>query len=89
MEIVPSDLDTIKARNARVEMEKAWETSITRRTSIAIITYLTAGLFLWLTGNPLFWLHALVPTGGYLLSTLSLPWIKRWWMRRRTAPVTP
>ncbi len=27
--------------------------------------------------------RALIPTAGYLLSTLSLPVIKRWWASRR------
>jgi hypothetical protein len=75
----------ILERNQRVESEKAWETSWTRRLFIAAITYLTASLFLWLIETPQSFINALVPTGGYLLSTLSLPWIKRLWMRKRNA----
>ena len=74
----------ILARNARVEAEKAWEVSLTRRITILAITYVTATLFLYLSGNPRFFLHALVPTGGYLLSTLSLPWLKKRWMLRHS-----
>lgn len=73
----------IHARNKRVEADKAWETSLTRRGSIMLVTYATACLFLWLTDDANPPLHALVPTGGYLLSTLSLPWIKRAWLARR------
>lgn len=75
-------LEAIEQRNIRVETDKAWETSLTRRVSIALLTYLTASLFLWLINISLPLLSALVPTGGYLLSTLSLPWIKQQWMRR-------
>ena len=73
----------IQERNARVELDKAWETSFTRRVFIMAITYLTAAVFLRSIGNELFALNALVPTAGYLLSTLSLAPLKRWWMAKR------
>ena len=81
MEGSEAQIQAILARNARVEQEKAWETSLTRRGFIAMITYLTATLFLWLMGNPLFYLNSLVPAAGYVLSTLSLPWVKKFWMK--------
>ncbi len=71
----------ILKRNARVEREKAWEVSWTRRLMITALTYATASVFLWSIGSPTPLLQSLVPTGGYLLSTLSIPWVKRWWMR--------
>ena len=83
MHDIHETLQAITERNARVEREKAWETSATRRGFIIVITYLTASLFLWLIGASFPFLSALVPTGGYLLSTLSLPWMKKWWMQRR------
>lgn len=77
------DIAGIHARNKRVEADKAWETSWTRRGCVALLTYATATLFLWVIAdtNPL--VHALVPTGGYVLSTLSLPWVKQLWLRSR------
>ena len=81
MEQPDQTIAAILERNKRVEADKAWETSLTRRFSIAVITYLTACLFLWLIEDALPFIHALVPTGGYLLSTVSLPWIRRWWVR--------
>ncbi len=75
-----SRLQAFEQRNVRVEMDKAWETSLTRRLSIVLLTYLTTSLFLWLIDVPFPPLSALVPTGGYLLSTLSLPWIKKLWI---------
>lgn len=77
---IENRLQAIEERNRRVEIEKAWEMSITRRAFIALLTYLTATVFLWLVAIPFPFLSALIPTGGYLLSTLSLPWIKRHWM---------
>jgi len=82
MENLPSEIEALYARNTRVETEKAWETSLTRRLSIAVCTYLTACLFLWWIGSTPVLLQALVPTGGYALSTLSLPWIKAVWIKR-------
>ncbi len=75
-------LQQILERNKRVEADKAWETSKTRRGFIMCITYVTASCFLYMIGNDAFWMNALVPMGGYLLSTLSLPPLKRWWLER-------
>ena len=75
-----STINEIQIRNKRVEADKAWETSFLRRLSIAIMTYFIAALFLWSIKVPNFWLNALVPAGGFLLSTLSLPFLKKWWI---------
>jgi hypothetical protein len=76
---LPPDLESIKARNARVELDKAWETSFTRRLFIATVTYVLAAFYMHMSGlgNP--FVGACVPTGGYLLSTLSLPFVKTLW----------
>jgi hypothetical protein len=76
-------IEEILKRNNRVELDKAWEVSRTRRAVIALITYLTATAFLFLIDNDLPFINALVPMGGYLLSTLSLPLIRNWWLKRR------
>jgi hypothetical protein len=74
-------IQDILERNSRVELDKAWETSLTRRAVIATITYSVAALFMYRIGVESFLLNACIPTGGYLLSTLSLPWIKRHWCK--------
>jgi uncharacterized membrane protein len=76
-------IEEILKRNSRVEQDKAWETSLTRRAFIAGITFLVAAVFMYRIGVEAYILNACIPTGGYLLSTLSLPPIKRWWLRRR------
>lgn len=83
IEQLESALRTLELRNARVEANKDWETSRFRKLTIAAMTYVVVGLFLLSmhVANPQ--LHALVPTTGYLLSTLSLPAIKRWWLKHR------
>lgn len=76
------DLAAIKERNARVEADKAWETSRFRVYSIAIITYAVAVALLGAIGNDHAFRNALVPVAGYLLSTQSLPFLKRWWIKK-------
>lgn len=75
-------VQAIELRNIRVQADKAWETSVFRRMLIAGATYTVACIFLFTIGVSQPWVHACVPTGGYLLSTLSLPAIKRWWCAR-------
>ncbi|HPF78104.1 MAG TPA: hypothetical protein PLF01_02320 [Alphaproteobacteria bacterium] len=75
-----SELQAIKERNARVEADKAWETSWARRGFIVLVTYILAATYMNYAGlgNP--FLGAFVPSGGYLLSTLSLPFVKKYWL---------
>lgn len=71
----------IEQRNKTVEKGKAWETSYTRRLLIALFTYLSIALYLKFVVRVEPWLNAIIPTVGFLLSTLSLPYIKRVWER--------
>lgn len=73
------EIESIKERNRRVELDKAWELSWTRRLFIAAVTYLAAAVWLLLIREKVAWLKALVPSGAYFLSTFSLPFIRRWW----------
>lgn len=75
-------IETIEARNARVETDKAWETSYTGRGFITLVTYGIAVWFMYSIDvtNPAW--NALVPTGGYVLSTLTMPWIKKRWVKK-------
>ncbi len=82
MAIKMPDLENIKERNARVETDKAWETSWLRRTSIAILTYIIAAIYMSYAGLNHPMLGAFVPSGGYLLSTLSLPFVKNIWLEK-------
>jgi hypothetical protein len=77
-----TELEKINERNKRVELDKAWETSKTRRGIIIIFTYVVAASFLASIGNASPQINALVPVGGYFLSTLSLPILKKWWISK-------
>lgn len=71
----------IEARNKKVESDKAWEGSWFRKIILIIFTYLAVGLYLSVinVSNP--WINAIVPSLGFLLSTLTLPLIKSWWVK--------
>jgi hypothetical protein len=77
------EIEIIKQRNKRVEADKAWEISLFRKVIIAVMTYLIVVLFLWTIKVNDYWLNALVPTAGFILSTLSLPIIKKWWIENK------
>lgn len=73
----------IEERNKRVELDKAWETSLVRRGLLILFTYLSVGLYLQVIAIPNPWLNAIVPSLGFLLSTLTLPIFKKWWLTPR------
>ena len=81
-EQIEQELEQIAQRNKRVEADKAWETSKTRRGFIALATYIIAGVWLVVIRDSHPFLKALIPAAGYILSTMSLPVVKNWWVNR-------
>lgn len=81
-----SDLESrvaaIEKRNQEVELNKAWEGSWTRRILIVIFTYFSISLYLYFIVGIDPWINAIVPALGFLLSTLTLPYFKKWWSMR-------
>lgn len=75
------EIEKLKERNRRVEADKSWETSYTRRGLLIIFTYLAIGFYLNAINvvNP--WLNAIVPSVGFLLSTLTLSYFKNLWIK--------
>lgn len=80
---IGAEIEKIKSRNSRVENDKAWETSNERRVLITLGTYVLSYLLLVLIEAPNPHLAALVPTLGFLLSTLTMPFLKEAWLRNR------
>ena len=73
----------IEERNERVEENKAWETSLTRRICIAILTYFIVVLYsLSISKCNNIFLSYLVPVFGFVLSTLSLKGIRKVWRNK-------
>jgi hypothetical protein len=75
-------IEKIESRNHKVESDKAWETSWTRKLLLFTFTYLAIGLYMMAINIPQWWLNAIVPAVGFLLSTLTLPYFKKYWERR-------
>lgn len=75
-------IKAIEQRNERVELDKAWETSWSRRILIAVLTYITIVLFFQVAGLSKPFINSIVPTTGFVLSTLSLSYFKKLWIKR-------
>ncbi len=74
------EIENIKERNKRVELDKRWETSWTRKICICVLTYIVVIIYSYVIrkyDNIL--LSSLVPVIGFTLSTLSLKYIRKIW----------
>ena len=80
-------LAIIGSRNARVEDDKAWETSWIRRISIMVLTYAVVSFYLRFVVHIDPWINALVPVIGFLLSTLTVSLLKKYWLSRRNQSI--
>jgi preprotein translocase subunit SecF len=83
IEQIKKDIQEIKERNARVEMDKAWEMSMARKLLVAVLTYIVIVLFFFFAELPSPFLNAIVPTLGFILSTLSISYFKKVWIKNR------
>ena len=78
-----TEIKNIKARNARVELDKAWETSWTRRVCIMVLTYIVVIVYSFTIQNVSnVFLSSLVPVIGFTLSTLSLKGVRKLWEKK-------
>ncbi len=84
MEKLEERISKIESRNKRVETDKAWETSWTRRICIMILTYIIVIIYSYIVRNKSnIFLSSLVPVIGFTLSTLSLKLIRKIWEKNR------
>ncbi|MBU4370085.1 hypothetical protein KKG58_05025 [Patescibacteria group bacterium] len=80
-EQLEQEIKSIKKRNQRVENDKTWETSYLRRILLFIYTYLAIGIYFNVIDIAKPWLNAVVPSIAFLLSTLTLPFFKKLWLK--------
>ena len=80
---IEKEIKEIKERNKKVELNKKWETSWTRKLCIMILTYIVVILYSFTTSkiNNIF-LSSLVPVIGFTLSTLSLNAVRKIWEKK-------
>jgi hypothetical protein len=78
-----SVLEQVRARNARVESDKAWETSLTRKLFVAGLTFIFTAIVFRSLSVPSPFTNAFIPVTGYIVSTFTIPWAKQWWLTKR------
>ncbi|MFA6991898.1 MAG: hypothetical protein WC269_01280 [Candidatus Gracilibacteria bacterium] len=79
LEQIQHEIEQIKSRNKRVEADKAWETSWSRKIIVAILTYIVIVLFFYFAQLPEPFANAVVPTAAFIISTSSIPLFKKLW----------
>ena len=83
MEELKKEIEEIKARNKRVELDKKWETSGTRKICIGVLTYIVVVIYSYsISKLSSIWLSSLVPVIGFGLSTLSLKVVRNIWEKK-------
>lgn len=74
------EIKKIQERNKRVELDKAWEISWTRKICIMILTYVVVIIYSYVIRKyDNIFLSSLVPVMGFTLSTLSLKLVRKIW----------
>lgn len=76
-------ISSIEQRNYSVELDKAWEKSLTRTLLVLVLTYALTACVFYILGLDNYLLNALIPSLAYYLSTLSLTLFKRVWIEKR------
>lgn len=80
---IEKEIIKIKERNKKVELDKAWETSWTRKLCICVLTYIVVVIYSYAINKITnIFLSSLVPVIGFTLSTLSLNVVRRYWEKR-------
>ena len=81
MENLEERVRKIEERNEKVEVDKAWETSLVRRVLLTVFSYIAVAFFFQIirVANP--WINALVPALAFMIQQLSMPFFKRMWVR--------
>ena len=77
---IEKEINQIKERNKKVELDKDWETSWTRKICIMILTYIVVIIYSYVIKEfDNIFLSSLIPVIGFTLSTLSLGLVRKIW----------
>ncbi len=80
---IKKEIESIKQRNKRVELDKKWETSLTRKIVICLLTYIVVVIYSFVIKKyDNIFLSSLVPVIGFTLSTLSLSYVRKIWEKK-------
>lgn len=80
IEKLSEEIEKIKERNKKVELDKAWETSWSRKILVSILTYFVIVIFFYFAKLPNPLVNSIVPALAFILSTSTLPLFKRLWI---------
>ncbi len=78
------EIERIQTRNRRVDADKAWETSLSRRVLVAFLTYCVVALFFLMAEMSRPFVGAVVPTIGFIVSTLTISQFKSYWVQKNS-----
>ncbi|MDP2691257.1 MAG: hypothetical protein Q8O95_02530 [bacterium] len=81
IEALKKRVKAIEWRNSKVELDKAWEISLTRRVVLSLITYLIIAAVIWSFDLPQPLINALIPALALLLAAPTLRMIRSFWER--------
>lgn len=79
---IEEEISKIHCRNHKVEADKAWETSKTRKIVIAGLTYFVMICVMYVLKMENSFVSAIIPTLGFILSTISADLIKNIWIKK-------
>lgn len=84
MKEIEKEIESIKQRNKKVELDKSWEISLTRKICIMILTYIVVLIYSYIIKSiSNIFLSSIVPVIGFFLSTLSLKLIRKVWEKNK------
>lgn len=81
LEFLKKELEQIKQRNRRVELDKAWEQSWPRKLIVAFLTYAVVVCFFVFAELPDPFVNSIVPALAFIVSTSVLPLFKEIWLK--------
>ncbi|MBI5754016.1 hypothetical protein HZA40_02640 [Candidatus Peregrinibacteria bacterium] len=81
LEVLKQEIKHIHERNQRVELDKAWELSWTRKLIVAFLTYAVVVCFFVFAKLPDPFVNSIVPALAFIVSNLALPIFKRIWLK--------
>lgn len=80
---IEQEVQQIHERNRRVELDKAWELSWTRKFIVAFLTYVVVVCFFVFARLPDPFVNSIVPALAFIVSNLSMSVFKKIWLKFR------
>ena len=79
MQTLEERVEKIEERNRGVEMDKKWETSLTRQIILMIFSYLFIVIFFLVMGLQDPWINGIIAALAFMIQQLSMPFFRKIW----------